>query len=41
MLVKTGEGVGVLVVCPLEKICCMRKEASSSVEEELVGVSGS
>ena len=41
MLVKTGGGVGVLVICPLEEICCMRKEASSSVEEELVGVSGS
>ena len=41
MLVETGGGEGVLVICPLEKICCMRKEASSSVEEDLVGVSGS
>ena len=41
MLVKTGGGVGVLVICPLEKICCIWKEASSSVEEDLVGVSAS
>ena len=41
MLVETGGGVGVLVICLLEEICYMRKEASSSVEEELVGVSGS
>ena len=41
MLVETGGGEGFLVICPLGKICCMRKEASSSVEEDLVGVSGS
>ena len=41
MLVETRGGVGVLVICPLEEICCMRKEVSSSVEEDLVGVSGS
>ena len=41
MLVETGGKVGVLVICLLEEICCMRKEASSSVEEDLVGVSGS
>ena len=41
MLVETGRSVGVLVICPLEKICCIRKEASSSVEEDLVGVSAS
>ena len=41
MLVEIGRRVGVLVICPLEEICCMRKEVSSSVEEDLVGVSGS
>ena len=41
MLVETGRGVGVLVICPLEEIFCMRKEASTLVEEDLVGVSGS
>ena len=41
MLVEIGGGEGVLVICPLGKIYCMRKEASSSVEEDLVGVSGS
>ena len=41
MLVETGGGVRVLVICLLEEIYCMRKEASSSVEEDLVGVSGS
>ena len=41
MLVETGGGVGILVICLLEKICYMRKEASSSMEEDFVGVSGS
>ena len=41
MLVEIEGGVGVLVICPLGKICCMRKEASSSVEKDLVGISGS
>ena len=41
MLVETGGGEGVLVICPLGKICCMWKEASSSMEKDLVGVSGS
>ena len=41
MLVETGGGVRVLVICPLEEIYCMRKKASSSVEEDLVGVNGS
>ena len=41
MLVETGGEIGVLVICPLEEICCIRKEASSLVEEDLVGVSGS
>ena len=41
MLVETGGRIGVLVICPLEEICCMRKEASSSVEEDLVEVSES
>ena len=39
MLVETRGGVGVLVICPLEEIFCMRKEASTSIEEDLVGVS--
>ena len=41
MLVETTGGEGVLVICPLGKICCMWKEASSSMEEDFVGVSGS
>ena len=41
MLLDTGEEVGVLVICLFEEICCIRKEVSSSVEEELVGVSRS
>ena len=41
MLVETGGGVRVLIICLLEEIYCMRKEASSSVEEDLVEVSGS
>ena len=41
MLVEVGGGVGVLVICPLEEIFCIWKEVSTSVEEDLVGVSGS
>ena len=41
MLAETGGGVGVLIICLLEEICCMRKEASSSMEEDFIGVSGS
>ena len=41
MLVETGGRVGVLVICLLEEIFCMRKEVSSSVEEDFIGVSGS
>ena len=40
MLVQTRGGVGVLVICLLEEICCMWKEASSSIKEDFVGVSG-
>ena len=41
MLVETRGGVGVLVICLLEEICCMRKETSSSMEKDFAGVSGS